>query len=373
MKPLEATPIDSGYQLLLYGEFGPAWLDRIEAKSVADALAGIDRQAALTVGINTRGGSSHEAHAIYNLFKDWPGHVHMRIDGLAASAGSVVIMAGDEISIAENGYVMTHESSAATEGTAAELRDTANILEQLDQTTIALYAARTGNTPDELAAWMRSSTWMSAAQALERKFVDRINPNKAVRPPVSPEQFAKLPDPIRAEMERWRVPEVQQKAESMTTPAPAAPAVPPASSAGTPAPTTTAATPAPAAVNPQQAAPNVTELIAAERKRGADITAACQMAGCPDRAAKYIEDGVAVEAVQAQLLTFVCQQRQPVGGDGTGAGTAGGAGQSADPDQALKAEYRQNAALYAQQGLDEKSFLEVRRFELGQKPSFYAK
>src|SRR5690606_16003933 len=121
-------------------------------KTVIDALAEFTGER-VTVRINSPGGSVFEGNAIYNAMLRHPGGCDVEIDALAASAASYVAMAGKRIGIAANAMVMIHNAWTISMGNAAEMRRTADLLDQIDGTIADLYAARTKSTREQIVEW----------------------------------------------------------------------------------------------------------------------------------------------------------------------------------------------------------------------------
>lgn len=178
-------------RLEIYDVIGPSWYGMIGAQDVARALDEMGDVDGIDLHLNTPGGVITEGIAIYNLLKDHEAPVTAHIDGLAASMGSIVMLAGDEIRIAENALVMIHEPSGLGWGTAQEMRDLAELLDKLrNDVLIPTYEARTGNDRKQLAKWMKDETWFSSAEAVEHGFADVVAKNKAKASNVAPEMMA---------------------------------------------------------------------------------------------------------------------------------------------------------------------------------------
>lgn len=170
----------SGYEILLYDEIIPGsdWLWEKEKGTdaeFADALkecGGAD----VTVRINSTGGDVFVAHAVYNQLVSYKGHVKVQIDGVAASAASIVAMAGDEIIVPVNGMIMIHNPMMYMGGYcgASELVQRAEALEKIKDTIIAVYAKRTGLDSGDIAEMMDRETWMMAAECKEKGFADTV-------------------------------------------------------------------------------------------------------------------------------------------------------------------------------------------------------
>jgi ATP-dependent Clp protease, protease subunit len=168
-------------ELIIYDDIGydPWFGEGVDAKSVHAALkdAG-DKLEHLTVRINSPGGSVRDGNAIYNELHRHKAHVVVEIDSLAASAATVIAMAGDEIHMAKNGLFMIHEASGGAWGNAHDLETTAQVLRKINDTAGEVYAARTGRAKDELLSWMKDELWMTADEALTNGFITKVNPAK---------------------------------------------------------------------------------------------------------------------------------------------------------------------------------------------------
>lgn len=132
----------------------------------------------INVRIASKGGDAFEGMAIYQQLVDHPARVIVSIDGVAASIASVIAMAGDEIRISPNGFVMVHNAEGGTRGGADEMRGLAELLDKVNACMAATYAARTGQKPVDVAKMMAAETWMTAQEAKELGFVNTILPAK---------------------------------------------------------------------------------------------------------------------------------------------------------------------------------------------------
>lgn len=129
----------------------------------------------ITVRINSPGGNVFAGNAIHNILKQHPAPVTCYIDGLAASAASIVAMAGDEVVMPANGMLMIHGPSTYGRGTAADLRAAADMLDQVEQGIISVYAEKTGLPRDEIKAMLDAETWLTAEKAVALGFADRLD------------------------------------------------------------------------------------------------------------------------------------------------------------------------------------------------------
>lgn len=160
-------------ELRIYGDIGDVYDGGVTAAGVAAQLDAITADH-LTVRINSGGGSAWDGIAIHNAIVRHPARTTVHIDGLAASAASLIAMAGDEILIASNGRIMIHDAALLTFGTADRLAADARQLDSLSATYADVYAARAGGTPAQWRDVMRRETWYTAEQALAAGLVDRI-------------------------------------------------------------------------------------------------------------------------------------------------------------------------------------------------------
>lgn len=145
--------------------------DGITARRIAGALRAIGRNA-VTVNVNSPGGDMFEGLAIYNLLREHPAEVTVRVMGVAASAASIIAMAGDKIEMGLGSMMMIHNSWGMVMGNQNDMREAAETFAEFDATMADIYAARTGYDRDEIAAMMNVETWFRAERAIETGFAD---------------------------------------------------------------------------------------------------------------------------------------------------------------------------------------------------------
>lgn len=133
----------------------------------------------IKVWINSPGGDCIAAAQIYNMLKDYKGRVTVFIDGLAASAASVMAMAGDEIIMSPVSLMMIHNPSCMAWGESKDLRKEAEILDEFKESIINAYEIKTGLSRVKISHLMDCETWMNAHKAVELGFADRINDNSS--------------------------------------------------------------------------------------------------------------------------------------------------------------------------------------------------
>ena len=145
------------------------------AKDFRQALKGVKN---VTVHINSPGGDVMAGAEIYSALREHSmngeGKVHVIITALAASAASIIAMAGDRISMHPVAYMMIHNPWTIAMGDAKELRKTAKTLDVISEGLVSAYEARTGKDREELKKMLENETWMSAATCVEEGFADEI-------------------------------------------------------------------------------------------------------------------------------------------------------------------------------------------------------
>lgn len=160
-----------GAELSIHDEIGAYG---VSARQVIAELGALAPGTALELRINSPGGSVFDAVAIYNALKRHDGQVTVTIDGIAASAASYIAMAGDEIVMPENTFLMIHDPSGLVMGTATDMRVMAETLDKIAGSLIRGYAAKSGQPDADIAALMAAETWFDAKDALDLGFADRI-------------------------------------------------------------------------------------------------------------------------------------------------------------------------------------------------------
>lgn len=167
-------------EIWLYDQVGEGWFGGMSAKQFISELNGLGKVDVINLHINSPGGSVFEGNAIYNTLVNHPARVEVDIDGLAASIASVIAMAGDEIRMADNAMLMVHQPYTVAQGDSAELRKTAELLDQLGVSLVNTYAKRTGIPAAQIAAMMAAETWMSASEAVQNGFADRATEEQRI-------------------------------------------------------------------------------------------------------------------------------------------------------------------------------------------------
>jgi Protease subunit of ATP-dependent Clp proteases len=128
----------------------------------------------LTVRINSPGGDMFEGIAIYNLLRAHPARVTVEVLGWAASAASIIAMAGDDIRMGLGSFMMVHNAWGVVIGNRHDMREAATLFEQFDAAIADIYQARTGMERAEIERLMDAETFMTAAQAVESGFANAV-------------------------------------------------------------------------------------------------------------------------------------------------------------------------------------------------------
>lgn len=151
----------------------------VTAKRIAAALRSMDGKD-VTVNVNSPGGDMFEGLAIYNLLREHKGEVTVRVLGVAASAASIIAMAGDRIEIARAGFLMIHNCWVMAVGNRHDFRDVADTIEPFDRAMADIYAARTGDELGTIQSLMDAETWIGGAEAVEKGFADSLLPSDQI-------------------------------------------------------------------------------------------------------------------------------------------------------------------------------------------------
>lgn len=174
-------------EILLYGSIGNTSKNSTnDFISQFKSLENHNKQ--INVRINSTGGDVFDGITIYNTIKNSTAEVHVYVDGLAASMASVIALAGKKIYISRYAQLMLHKVSGNVNGDSEKLRETASLMEEVEQSISEIYASRTGLSVDEVNTKFLQrgkDTWLSAKQALQNNLVDEIFDGFVSKPTVS--------------------------------------------------------------------------------------------------------------------------------------------------------------------------------------------
>lgn len=156
--------------ITIYDAIGESWDGQgFTAKRMSAALRNIGARP-VSVYVNSPGGDFFEGVAMYNMLREHKAKITVRVMGLAASAASVIAMAGDEILMGDGAFLMVHNAWAVAIGNRHDMADASARLAPFDDAMAEVYAARTGLSKAETSALMDKETWIGAAQAVEDGF-----------------------------------------------------------------------------------------------------------------------------------------------------------------------------------------------------------
>lgn len=148
-----------------------------DAAEFVQAVHGI-KAAAVDLHINSPGGFVYDAVAMFEALDASPATVNVHIDGLAGSAASFLAMVGKTVDIARGGRVMIHDAQLVAIGGPADLRELADLADEVSNDIAGYYAGRAGGTPASWRKAMTATTWYSAQQAVDAKLADRVTGGK---------------------------------------------------------------------------------------------------------------------------------------------------------------------------------------------------
>lgn len=281
----------SGAEVLIYDEIGAYG---VSAKGFLAELGALPEDAPIDLRLNSPGGSVFDAVAIHNALTRHAGSVTVWIDGIAASAASYVAMAGDEIVIPENAFLMIHDPSGLVVGTAEDMREMAGTLDKIAAGMMRGYAARSGRPEEEIAALMAAETWFDGAEALAAGLATRMAEPVRIAASFDITRFRNAPPALVDAVQAVEPEPAATGADIVGNDNDAAPAPDPAPLAETDDPVGTVPG---AATGPDPAAIRA-EAIAHARA----VIDLCRLAGQPQMAGRFLEEEAGLETVRARLL-----------------------------------------------------------------------
>jgi ATP-dependent Clp protease protease subunit len=201
-------------ELTIYGDIGENfWTgEGITPKSVKDQMDSAGAFTRMVVRINSPGGNAYDGVAIYNLIRAQKKPVSVMVDGVAASAASIIAMCGDSVTMGTGAMMMVHNPSVMMIGCACDLREAADFLDKVGASMGEIYTAKSGKTAEEVKAIMDAETWMSAQEAVDLGFATDIadgSPDAVAAARTFPAlaKLKNLPDSLKAQIEPKREPE----------------------------------------------------------------------------------------------------------------------------------------------------------------------
>lgn len=173
--------------------------DAVYPGKVSNLLDGADE---VEVNINSNGGDVFAASEIYTLLSQHSGMVTVNIQGLAASAASVIAMAGDVVHISPTAQIMIHKAWTIADGNADDMAHTSEFLDGIDDSIMNAYVAKTGLDKSELSNMMAKEMWLTANQAVDYGFADDVMDFGRSKEPVL--NSIGYPQVSRAVVDRWK-------------------------------------------------------------------------------------------------------------------------------------------------------------------------
>lgn len=149
------------------------WGEGVTAKRIAGALRAMNG-ADVTVNINSPGGDMFEGLAIYNLLREYEGRVTVKVLGIAASAASVIAMAGDDIQIGRGAFLMIHNCWVVSMGNRHDFASLSEYLEPFDNAMADIYAARSGMDESAIHKLMDAESYIGGSDAVEKGLADSL-------------------------------------------------------------------------------------------------------------------------------------------------------------------------------------------------------
>lgn len=305
------------------------WIDEywgfgVTAKAFVEQLAKLpEGVTTIRLHINSPGGDVFAAVNIANALRDQRTSkgrtVEVIVDGLAASAASVVMMAGDTIAVSDNALVMIHNPWTVAVGDADEMRKSAGLLDKVRGEIVTTYQWHSALSADELSALMDADTWMDADEALANGFAtEKVEGLKAAAS-IDPRAVAalKVPERFRARVAALLVPAAAEPSPESGQPAPEPPSPPPAAEVLRRCRDAGCLDLAEQFLETQASLPDVDTALAAavdartrEAARASEIRTLCQVAKLPGLADGYIAGAMPVAAVRAHLTTITATLQQ---------------------------------------------------------------
>ena len=168
--------------LLLDGEISDEtwWGDEVTPQMFRSELNAAEGD--IDLWINSPGGDCYAAAQIYNMLMEYKGNVNVKIDGIAASAASVVAMAGSTVEISPLGLMMLHNPMTISIGDTHEMERTITFLGEIKESIINAYEIKTGLSRAKISRLMDAETWMNAKKAVELGFADSVLYTDVQRP-----------------------------------------------------------------------------------------------------------------------------------------------------------------------------------------------
>ncbi|GGB94843.1 hypothetical protein GCM10011363_09350 [Marivita lacus] len=293
----------TGAEVLIYDEIGAYG---VSAKGFLAELGALPDDAPIDLRLNSPGGSVFDAVAIYNALSRHAGAITVWIDGIAASAASYIAMAGDEIVMPENAFLMIHDPSGLVMGTAADMRDMAGTLDKIAASMTRGYAAKSGKSEEDIAALLAAETWFDAKDALEAGLATRLAEPVRIAASFDIGRFRNAPPALVEAVET-----IEPEADAGTGPDivgddndvhPVADAAPQLESAPGVPDANSQSSGAESFGEDAFTLPDAGAIRAEAIAHARAVIDLCRLAGQPQMAGRFLEEDASLDAVRAKLL-----------------------------------------------------------------------
>lgn len=298
-------------EIAIYDEIG---YFGVSAQAFRDALGTLGEVSQINLRINSPGGEVFDGIAVYNMLKRHTAKVNVTVDGIAASMASVVAMAGDSIVMPENAMMMIHNPSGFVVGTSDDMREIADALDKMKQGLVSAYVSKTGMTKAKVEKLMSDTTWMTAKEAVEMGFADKVDKPVKAKNTFDLSRYKNAPAPVGDEASRQQEVSMTAQNDPAGKAAEKALADKKALDDAAAAATAAAATAAAASATAKTPEQITADAVNASIKQSADIIAACELAGFVGKATEFITAKKSLPEVIAELKTL--RAAKPASGKG---------------------------------------------------------
>jgi ATP-dependent Clp protease, protease subunit len=215
-KPRKVAIDNESNTIWIYDIIGADVFGGIDALKTVKAINGMQGEE-ITLRINSPGGDVFAGRAIATALKGHKAKVTAYVDGVAASAATTILMAADEIIMADGSFIMVHNAMTFVYGNKEEMLETAALLEKIDDAIAQDYAERTGESLEEVKAWMRDETWFNADEAVTFKMADKNKKEEKYKNSISDwdlSAYANAPKPESKKELNFEAEQLRLKLES---------------------------------------------------------------------------------------------------------------------------------------------------------------
>lgn len=277
---------DQPAEIAIYGEIG-GW--DMPASLFIEQVKAMGAVQQINLSINSPGGSVFDAITMFNYLRRTGAEIVVRIDGLAASAASLLAMAGDKIIMPKNAMMMIHNPWSFAMGNADELREQADILDRVGKALVSTYAGRTGLPEETISELLATDTWMTADEALEKGFATEVIDTAVMQARFDVSALPEKAKAVFASIAQDHTPtddEVLELLGDGTEPEPQAPE-----------------TPLTDIDDDEDIEAIIEEAVSNSMEYAASVADLCALAGMPAKAAGFIKAKTSLTDVKASLLT----------------------------------------------------------------------